>query len=280
MTIQIMVPVSNGKITTSTIQLASSWGRRLSGRVTGVGVLDEMIWAPASIAGTTRSPAAEMSETRDAMRARAEKHIASSLHELETSCEERHVEYRQRSDIQSLDGDLAAEAQRHDVVMLGREHVSDPGLGKSAREVLEMLLPHAPRPIVAVPEELPEGSGILLAYDGSLQASRAVAGLVGSGLAALGGVRVLSIHNKSSEVAMEHANRAVDYLAAHDIAAQPLPTHSESDVEDVIIDHAERHQAELIVMGAYGRPRLVEFFFGSVTNRLLETSPVPLFLFH
>jgi nucleotide-binding universal stress UspA family protein len=33
-------------------------------------------------------------------------------------------------------------------------------------------------------------------------------------------------------------------------------------------------------MGAYGQPRIREFFLGSVTQTLLKESPVPLFLYH
>jgi nucleotide-binding universal stress UspA family protein len=39
-------------------------------------------------------------------------------------------------------------------------------------------------------------------------------------------------------------------------------------------------QASLLVMGAYGRSTLREFFAGSMTRTMLRESPVPLFLYH
>jgi nucleotide-binding universal stress UspA family protein len=55
---------------------------------------------------------------------------------------------------------------------------------------------------------------------------------------------------------------------------------TDKSVEQLIIDEAQRQNVELIVMGAYGRSRLAEFFLGSVTSRVIDESPVPLFLFH
>jgi nucleotide-binding universal stress UspA family protein len=78
----------------------------------------------------------------------------------------------------------------------------------------------------------------------------------------------------------EHAGRAVDYLAAHGIDAENQPEVTEEPVERVIVEQAQRHDLELIVLGAYGRSRLAELILGSVTSRVIDESPVPLFLFH
>jgi nucleotide-binding universal stress UspA family protein len=48
----------------------------------------------------------------------------------------------------------------------------------------------------------------------------------------------------------------------------------------VIVREAQRLGAGVIVLGAFGQPAIKEFFFGSVTNSVLEASTVPLFLFH
>ena len=49
---------------------------------------------------------------------------------------------------------------------------------------------------------------------------------------------------------------------------------------EVILEQVRRLKAGLLVMGAYGQPALREFFLGSVTRKVLEESPVPLFLYH
>ena len=55
---------------------------------------------------------------------------------------------------------------------------------------------------------------------------------------------------------------------------------SSARAADVILDQVQQLDAGLLVMGAYGQPVLREFFLGSVTRKVLEECPVPLFLYH
>jgi nucleotide-binding universal stress UspA family protein len=47
-----------------------------------------------------------------------------------------------------------------------------------------------------------------------------------------------------------------------------------------ILDAAQKAEADLLVVGAYGHSRLEEFIFGGVTHDLLSDSQLPVFLFH
>lgn len=50
--------------------------------------------------------------------------------------------------------------------------------------------------------------------------------------------------------------------------------------EDVLLDEVRLMAADMIVMGAYGHARSLEFVFGGVTLNLLHRSRVPLFMAH
>ncbi len=91
---------------------------------------------------------------------------------------------------------------------------------------------------------------------------------------------MLSIDDKSSDLAAEQAGRAVEYLGFHDVVATAQPMVSKTPVAHVICEEAESWGAELVVMGAYGRATLIEFLLGSVTSKVLKESRTPLFLFH
>jgi nucleotide-binding universal stress UspA family protein len=52
------------------------------------------------------------------------------------------------------------------------------------------------------------------------------------------------------------------------------------DIGGALIDAAERFDADLIVMGAYGHSRFRERILGGATRGLLATSPWPLFMMH
>jgi nucleotide-binding universal stress UspA family protein len=259
------------------MELATRWAQRLGGVITGLGVVDESNWAPAPVLPSGDSP---LNPPENALLARAERHVEQSLHQLQERCSQAGVEYCQVQDVGTVGEEILTEAQRHDVILLGKATTPDPGLGVSARSIFESVLRHSPRPVVAVPGSVEDGRGILAAYDGSLQAARALQALVASGLSGLGDTRVLTVDEESKETANKHAQRAVEYLAGHGINAESQPEVTDKSVDQLIIDEAQRQDVELIVMGAYGRSRLAEFFLGSVTSRVIDESPVPLFLFH
>ena len=123
------------------------------------------------------------------------------------------------------------------------------------------------------------GHTVLVAYDGSLQAARALHAFQTSGLATGAADRRGQRSPRPVEAA-RIAERAIDYLRFHDIKAEAHPVTSHDAPARVILDSARSHKSVLIVMGGYGQPVLREFFLGSVTRTLLAESPVPLFLYH
>ena len=48
------------------------------------------------------------------------------------------------------------------------------------------------------------------------------------------------------------------------------------DVAENILDYQNEHQIQLIVLGAYSRSRVRQFFLGSITTNIFRNSPVPL----
>src|SRR2546430_15366409 len=88
---------------------------------------------------------------------------------------------------------IVLEAQRYDLILLGRktyfhfETVDEPD------PTLFQVLKHSPRPVVTVPSApLREEGAVLVAYDGSLQASRALQAFESLGIGAGRPVEVVS----------------------------------------------------------------------------------------
>ena len=48
------------------------------------------------------------------------------------------------------------------------------------------------------------------------------------------------------------------------------------DVAENILDYQNEHQIQLIVLGAYSRSKVSQFFLGSITTNIFRNSPVPL----
>jgi nucleotide-binding universal stress UspA family protein len=172
---------------------------------------------------------------------------------------------------------LLDQAQRYDLVLLGLEtrfrSTSAPC------DTLDRVLHSPPRPVVAAPENLGDGTTAVIGYDGSLQASRTLAAYVATGLASLYENAVVTIATEYEE-ASRIAERAIDYLALHGVKVKPRPVETRLDPASILLDHARQMNAGLVVMGAFGHSPLREFFFGSTTRGVLRDSKVPVMLYH
>jgi nucleotide-binding universal stress UspA family protein len=175
---------------------------------------------------------------------------------------------------------LEREAQSCDLLLLARSaHFRFTAQADDRDETLKTVLRNAARPIVVVPAtECPAGP-VVIAYDGSLQAARALAACQATGLAETGQVHILCVAPNGT-TATGHLQRARQFLRYHQIEAVGHVLEPSAPPARLILEQVRRREAGLLVMGAYGQPVLREFFVGSVTRTALGECPVPLFLYH
>ena len=71
------------------------------------------------------------------------------------------------------------------------------------------------------------------------------------------------------------------YLTRHGakVVVEQVQSHAEP-IAKVILAYAERHNTDLIVVGAYSHARTTEMIFGGVTRSLLRDAAVPLLIAH
>jgi len=132
---------------------------------------------------------------------------------------------------------------------------------------------------VVVPRTIGAGGAVVIAFDGSLQASRALYAFEASGLGRSCEVHVVSVAS-DHKVAADHADRAIEFLAYHEIRAVPTAVVSSDAPAATLLDRAKAFGAGLIVMGVHGQSVLREFFVGSTTQTMLKELPAPLFVSH
>jgi nucleotide-binding universal stress UspA family protein len=179
-----------------------------------------------------------------------------------------------------IDGDPAAEltraAQAADLLIIGQRTHSATDRLYHPSDVLASVVTHAPGPVAVAPRSGQAGRAVVIAWDGSAQAARAMHQFRSLGLAADREIHLVAVD--PDRQAMETAaRRAASYLAMHRLQFQ---THllEESAPGPAIRRVAQAVEAGWIVLGAYGKPWTARMVFGSVTRDLLEHSRVPLFL--
>lgn len=175
---------------------------------------------------------------------------------------------------------LLAAGAAHDIVVIGRD--STLGLEDcpdGLAPVIEALLHDGARPLlVAPPGPAPVTGKVLVAYDGSIPAMRAVQlfALLGLGLDLQ--LRVMSVAATRAE-ATQMAETAAGYLRSHDFDVEAVGVEGSHPV-DALVAEAAAMPARLLVMGAYEHSGLRTLFTGSATRRLLLSAPCPVFVAH
>lgn len=168
----------------------------------------------------------------------------------------------------------------HDLIVIGRD--SSLGLEENPdglAPVIEALLHDGARPLLVVPAgPLPAQGGVLVGYDGSIPAMRALQLFALLGLANDSPARVLSVAEERAE-AEALAGVAVAYLRSHGIVAEALAIEGSHPV-DALLTEAAAMPARLLVMGAYEHSGLRTLFTGSATRKLLSSAPCPVFVAH
>lgn len=154
----------------------------------------------------------------------------------------------------------------------GLEHVGD--------LFAEAALFYSGRPLIVVPRRAAlrfSLDRVLVAWDGSLHASRAVTASMPL-LTAAKRVEVLVVGNKD-QVKETQAHDLIKNLERHDLDAELVFRH-DSDAAKAIATEAKSWSASLLVMGGYGHSRLTEWAFGGVTRAMVTSPPLPVLMAH
>jgi nucleotide-binding universal stress UspA family protein len=149
-------------------------------------------------------------------------------------------------------------------------------------DTLHAVLFDSGRPVLVAPSKPPEhiGTRICIGWNGSAQSSAAVAeGL--PWLERAQAVRILT--NEDYQRRGPSAEGLRDYLAWHDIKAEIFRFGPKGGTGPTALGHgflaaAKDFDADLIVMGAYTRPRLQQMILGGVTRHTLEAADTALLM--
>jgi len=176
-------------------------------------------------------------------------------------------------------------ARLADLVVAGQTDLDDPE-SFVAEQFIENLVMAAGRPVLVVPSSgsfTECGMHILIAWDGSREATRAVH----DALPFLSHARKVTLITVNAErdapdcPRIPGADIAVT-LARHGVKVEVREVAAERDtpVGDVLLSQASDLDCDMIVMGAYAHTRLRELVMGGATRTLLRSMTVPVLFSH
>lgn len=147
-----------------------------------------------------------------------------------------------------------------------------------------ILAVHCKAPIMVVPDSakgLDVSGPAVVAWNGSIESSRALRAALPL-LERAASVYLLSVKDPEDDDEPELPPLSgAEYLARHGIDCQlvELPRGTMA-VHEVLREAARMRGASCLIMGAYGRPRLVETLFGGVSRAMLSNPDLPILLAH
>jgi nucleotide-binding universal stress UspA family protein len=138
--------------------------------------------------------------------------------------------------------------------------------------VLVLPCHHTPAPL---------GRRALLAWDGSVEATRAL-------------TQALPLLKTASQVELmvfDAGARSADhgelpgadiaqYLSRHGVKVDVMSRSEGIDTGRALLEQAARQKADYLVMGGYGHTRFREMLLGGVTRTVLETMTIPVLFSH
>jgi nucleotide-binding universal stress UspA family protein len=270
----ILVCLEGSASTERAIDLGLELAREHDARLVGMAIIDD----PDLRASPT---AADLKQHRDlVLLESARKNAEATLAQFETRCQlagvaTRSLEVRGRPAAKILE-----EMTEHDLTLIGRNANFLLETTEADAHTRDDVLHRARKPVLIVPEEPARaGHDVLIAFDGSTAAKRAVLSFAASGLAQGRTIHVASMDD-DGEQAWQMASRGVDLLREHAVTAKPRSLVSSLPIAEALLELRRKLGAGLMVTGAYARSRLTELLWGSVTREMIEKTPVPLFLHH
>ena len=122
---------------------------------------------------------------------------------------------------------------------------------------------------------------VVVAWNASREARRAIA----DALPFLTGAKSVTVLVVDPERNPRHGEEpgadVARYLIRHGAKVVVEQVQSQGQpIARIILNYAERHDTDLIVVGAYSHPRTTEMIFGGVTRSLLRDAAVPLLIAH
>lgn len=275
---RIVVGLDGSPYAQSALELAIRRARVYEGTIIGIAVIDRP--SIEQLAAGAQPGAFQMSEHT----------VSSMLNEAKRRAEELIAQFRMTCDLEKVAHEdiiytgtpcegLREEGKTADLIITGLRTFFHYPTREGPGDTLEQLLKVPVCPVLAVPEKPDLPQNVVIAYDGSEGAARALQAYahVTPDIPEIYPVTLLCVASDYDKNKF-HLEKAARFLHAHGIEARMmLRTGKPSDAIKQVIK--ELHPA-LVILGRPLRRGISEFLFGSTARSIIKDGSIPVFVFH
>ena len=190
----ILIGIANSASDIAAQELGVRWAERFDARLTAIRIIDGHRAERAAVlvsAGASHHSADpfRIADNRPMVDA-GDWHVEKQFGER---CRKAGAALELIGDVASPHVQILLESQNHDIVLLGQRSGFEFGRERDPGQTVARIIQNCPRPVVVVPANSDGGESIVVAYDGSLQASRALWAFEASGLGRGARIHVLTV---------------------------------------------------------------------------------------
>lgn len=272
----ILVHVDSGPDCADRIRLALGLARRADARLIGAASTGVSRFVTA---GMIAAADVRLAERCAALRTDA----AAALRRFEQLVREEGLDAAEARLVDDdVDGGMAVQARYCDLIVVGQAGGSAAAPDRRS-DLPEYLLFTSARPVLVVPyvrRAWRLDGEALVAWDGSVEATRAVSGALPL-LRAARGTTVLGFGGAGERFEdSDPCARLAAWLSRHGVIARAGGRAECGDVGEALLSAAADMDAGLLVMGGYGHARYRELLLGGVTATVLRAMTLPVLLAH
>ncbi|MCP3659827.1 MAG: universal stress protein [Bacteroidetes bacterium] len=168
-------------------------------------------------------------------------------------------------------------SHEHNIIIISRKTNFHFEAEDETDETVKKVARDNPRPIIVVPPFKKLGEDILIAYDGSLAATRSLHMFLLLGIWEGHKIHIISI-DEDFEKAENIGMQASKMCNIYNIKPKLYCIKSNKNPAELIIEKAKEIKAWMVVIGAFKHNKLHDVLFDSSTSILMKNSEVPLFI--
>ena len=272
---KILLGLDGSPYAQAAIEYACQLAHNHNASITGVAIIDQpgiqSSRGPVPIGGAHYDVQLE-----DKLLEETQKKAKAILNDFARICDDRKINSILHADTGSPFSEIIEESKFHNFIVIGKRTSFEYG-NNETYGTLERVLKNGLIPVLAVPDSVREIKKVLVAYDNSLPASKAVHTFLLLGIWNACDVTLLTV-NDDAAAAQELLGNLGGFFESYGI--KPRLTTRSGHPDAAVKSYIAENDIDMLVMGAYGRKSVREFFVGSVTQHLIQETEIPLFLYH
>ena len=272
---KILLGLDGSAYAQAAIEYACQLARSYNATITGVAIIDqpgiESSSGPVPLGGAHYDV-----QTEDKMLEETEKKAGAILDDFSRICDDQKINAVLHADTGSPVSELVEESKFHDFIVIGKQTSFEYGANETYG-TLQRVLRNGLIPVLAVPDSVREIKKVLVAYDNSIPASKAVHMFLLLGIWNACDITLLTV-NDDAETAQGLLDSLGEFFESYGINPNLATRNGHPDT--AVKSYIAENDVDMLVMGAYGRKSVREFFVGTVTQHLIQETTIPLFLYH